>query len=579
MKTKFIITLLLIIINAQFSIGQIKIVNNQQVNYLNTVAKESVYIHVNTTLLFPGEQLYYSFYVLNKNSKTRSVLSKIGYIELVNFNGIKVFSHKINLKEGCGQGDFFVPTNLQSGSYKLLGYTNWMVNDGIDSFFMSPINIINPFKTPSESKVSYVEEEIKTQPIDTSFNTNNKIKAKINKRIVNKRESINMVIGSNDSLEATVSVSVRKLNDILRTKRIKTIDHDLGDTEKKYFFKLGDTIFLPEYRGAVLGGKIINKNNNSPIANKEVAISISGEYYEFKIVNTNKEGDFLFNIDKSYSDEYAFFRVARDSSTNYEIKIENAKNINYSDLKFDKLILNSKMEPAIKERSIHTQINNIYNLTKSSLIPLQSALIFNPKNSKIYHLDDYKRFSSFKETSIEILNNVYIEKNKLGNSKIKVRDANEYIASNYPCLILVDGAYIENHNDVININARDIKTITVLRDQYLYGTLIYSGVLLINTITGGYYKTNYLDYGTKVKLLKPERKKKYIQPEYDENSFKRLPDYRQQLYWEPNLKIDKENEISVNFYASDNVGMYEIVIEGFTKKGDPISFQKYLEVK
>jgi hypothetical protein len=72
------------------------------------------------------------------------MVSKIGYIELIDSNNQNVY--KIYLKNGTGQGDFFIPTTLKTGDYKLVAYTTWMLNRSVTALFQVSISIINPFQ-------------------------------------------------------------------------------------------------------------------------------------------------------------------------------------------------------------------------------------------------------------------------------------------------------------------------------------------------------------------------------------------------------------------------------------------------
>src|SRR5690606_10752976 len=89
---------------------------------LKAVPGEKIFVHYNASLLFPGEYLYYKIYNLNSTSNTPSTISKVGYVELVGENGEQVFQHMVPLEQGQGHGDFFIPTTLPSGNYKLLAY-------------------------------------------------------------------------------------------------------------------------------------------------------------------------------------------------------------------------------------------------------------------------------------------------------------------------------------------------------------------------------------------------------------------------------------------------------------------------
>ena len=96
---------------------------------------EKVYVSMNTSLLLTGEYIFYNVYCLNDKTKQPSKISTIAYVELISENNEVVFKHKIRLAESQGQGDFFIPTSVPSGNYKLIAYTRWMKNGPMTTFF------------------------------------------------------------------------------------------------------------------------------------------------------------------------------------------------------------------------------------------------------------------------------------------------------------------------------------------------------------------------------------------------------------------------------------------------------------
>ena len=57
-----------------------------------------------------------------------------------------------------------------------------------------------------------------------------------------------------------------------------------------------------------------------------------------------------------------------------------------------------------------------------------------------------------------------------------------------------------------------------------------------------------------------------------------IPDFRQQLLWIPNLKLNKDGT-TIEFFTSDIIGNYEIRVEGFTVKGKPVSIKEVITVE
>ncbi|MDH5608624.1 MAG: hypothetical protein OEY56_04035, partial [Cyclobacteriaceae bacterium] len=106
--------------------------------------RESVYLHTNNNLLISGETLYFSAHVTSTRDGKPSPLSTLLYVELVNNEKKAVYQSKIELNDGRGYGDIFIPSTFSTGTYQLLAYTRWMKN--FDDYFQWPIQIINPFE-------------------------------------------------------------------------------------------------------------------------------------------------------------------------------------------------------------------------------------------------------------------------------------------------------------------------------------------------------------------------------------------------------------------------------------------------
>jgi len=108
--------------------------------------QELVYIHTDKAYYLTGERIKFKVYCLEGLTHTPSRLSKIAYVEVLDDENDAILQAKIDLKEGSGYGELFIPTNVNSGNFILRGYTRWMRNYGPETFFHSTLTIINPFK-------------------------------------------------------------------------------------------------------------------------------------------------------------------------------------------------------------------------------------------------------------------------------------------------------------------------------------------------------------------------------------------------------------------------------------------------
>ena len=72
----------------------------------------------------------------------------------------------------------------------------------------------------------------------------------------------------------------------------------------------------------------------------------------------------------------------------------------------------------------------------------------------------------------------------------------------------------------------------------------------------------------------------YFFPDYsaDKQKLERVPDHRLQLYWNPDVSVTNDRGTALEFYTSDVVGDFEIVIEGFLGDGRLITMREVFSV-
>lgn len=90
-------------------------------NYGKTHFEEKLFLHVNSSFFLTGESLLFKAYCLNASNHVPSSLSKVAYVELIGPATTPALQAKIELQDGTGYGDFFLPSTLTSGNYTLIG--------------------------------------------------------------------------------------------------------------------------------------------------------------------------------------------------------------------------------------------------------------------------------------------------------------------------------------------------------------------------------------------------------------------------------------------------------------------------
>jgi predicted RNA-binding protein with RPS1 domain len=551
----------------------------------NFYSDETVFLSTNATTFVTGETLYYKLNCLKLSNKTPSNVSKIAYVELVDSDRKTVFKNKIYLENTRGQGDYFVPTTIKTGNYKLIGYTNWMLNQTVAPFFQIDIVIINPFQTTENQAASSIASpnaavEIISLPHIQTIQ-NDYLKLNLDKKTFSNREQVNIKLTTLNEIaqKGNYSFSVRKLDELPSTKQ----------TTAETFSKIGskiepinkaNKIILPELRGEMITGKISSKNNPNDIQNISIGLSIPGETFAFKVVKTDKNGNFIFNIDKPYYNSSINIQIIDENRSNYNIVIDSPSAIDYSTLSFQP---NINLIPALSEnllnRSISSQIENAYYNNKSdSILKAKSINAFYEPIAKEYILDDYTRFPTLKETAVEIVKEMYYEKEG-NNNNLHLRDISIYTQSPESALVLVDGLLLQNTNELFLYNMKNIYKISIVAGQYFLGPKAFNGIISFITKNHDFVSSQSGSYIIDASILRPTIKKEYFTPNYtDKAKLERIPDYRYQLLWLPEVTLASK-ETPISFYTSDVTGTFEISLEGFTDQGIPVSLKDTFEVQ
>ena len=577
---KYIYILILVLFYTNTTYSQYTLKNVEDVNWYNNIAQEKIFVDFNSNTLLSGEYLYYKVYCKNVGTDKFSKISKIAYVELIGQQG-SIFKHKIRLEKGVGQGDFFIPANVISGNYKIIGYTQWMKN-GIDNhYFQSDIVIINPY-----AKINFNDSvEVKTNTDDNSSDYN-QLKIEVNSSY-GAREEVNINVESLNASNAfgEYSISVRKI-DALNSGGKQYTSLNFNDiykssiSEKK---KVGDIMFLPEIKGEMITGKVSNKKNPKSVAKVEVALSIMSDEAHQDIVLTNDKGVFYFQLTENYSDSNAMVQVVGDNRSDFNIDVFDHQSVDVSNLDIKDFTISSSLKKLITQKSVYNQIQNAYETVKKNrtILPEYPETFYGNYQS-VFKLEDYKRFSNIAETLIEVVDHAWHERRSGQGKKrfanVREREFDPYFGVDLLPMLVIDGALEQNHDEFLFFDAKKVESIAVLRDEFYYGDRVYQGALLVKTNDGDYANTLNSDFIKKFNLFSPQLKTDYYRQDYfGETNSKRVPDFREQLLWMPNFSFQKHKE-EVKFYTSDTKGTYIITLEGFTNDGKPVSINKTFEV-
>jgi hypothetical protein len=583
------ISLLLTLFSGLLLGAQVRISSEEELELLKDIPMEALYVHTPATLYMPGEYLYYSLYCINTQTFRLSELSEVAYLQLIGEDNTVVFTQKIDMEKGRGQGDYFFPTDLASGNYKLVAYTHWMKNAGLAQFFSADLTFLNPYR--SDQNVFLNPEENSTECLssqdsdldDGAENTLSKdLGLQLEKSAFKTGEKISLQLKNFRGARGygSYSLSVRKTDNLQSINSLRSTEFGLSSMEflKRIPQRVNDILAIPEQRGELISGQVTTTGGTA-LADRWIAISLPGPDFQVKKVQTDEEGKFYTYLTRPYREQTGMASLVSPGAENVEFDWYTPYDFEGTIPCFYHFELQPEMGEEIRRRSIHNQIENSYFEVKPDT--LQAVVTVDPFEGEIpevYQLEDYTRFPTLEETLVELIEHVWVKREDDGETTFWVRQPMAPQGPDYttdPPLVVVDGILVQDHNSLLGYDARKIRTIKVLRDKYQLGGVNYQGMVVIETIDATYLENWDSPLGTRFSFLPSSLRKNYFrQMEYSAN----VPDYRYQLLWEPEISIQGEGK-TYSFYASQVPGEYEIRLEGYTTYGKPISLSITFQVE
>lgn len=144
---------LAIVVNAQ--VNNNDIISNKYADYFQNT-REIVHLHLNKTSFLYGEEIWFKAYVLEQNSQKPHPTTTNLYVTLFDDEGNSKQQHLIHIKNGIGNGSFYIDSTFTKKNYFIKASTNWMKNFKEDNSFTQKIKIMSNAK---KNKVQTTKEE------------------------------------------------------------------------------------------------------------------------------------------------------------------------------------------------------------------------------------------------------------------------------------------------------------------------------------------------------------------------------------------------------------------------------------
>ena len=329
--------------------------------------------------------------------------------------------------------------------------------------------------------------------------------------------------------------------------------------------------FLPEYEGHIVNARVIQKKTSEPGKNITGFLSVPGKQFAFSNAISDENGQIRFVIRDFFGTEDVIVQTDFKKDSLYRIDVVNPFSDDTLSTPVAPFDLAQDHKNFLVMRSIGIQSQNVYysdSIRRFLLPPVIDTTAFYGIPDKEYPLDDYTRFITMEEVLREFVAEVRLRRQK-DSFHFQVLNAPYKTFFEEDPMVLVDGVPVFDINKIVSFDPLKVKKIDVVTQRYYHGSMVNHGIVSYKTYEGDLGGFELDPNAVVVEYEGIQLQREFYSPSYsDENKTEnRLPDFRNLLYWSPDLITNHDGKGGFSFYTSEIPGTYAVVICGMANDG------------
>lgn len=437
------------------------------------------------------------------------------------------------------------------------------------------------------------------------FNDNFQIGISLNKEKYNAREKVDISINTKSAdaslKNAHLSVSIAK-SDLLNPDTINISDYlnnssnrdrhiynyhgngmakILSTIDSNTIEHSSEIVYLPETSGIIISGTILSAKTNKPIPNVNLYLSTLSDHIEVQNTITRNDGRFYFLMNEKIRNTDFVIQPADQSLLDFKLIMDKAFLTDYPTDDKNLLEQTKFNKKFFEELAINYQIKKqYYPDSQSDNAIMEETTLFYGKADTSYSFQKFIELPSFREYFTEIFDRAKVV-NSGNGSQIKLSYLNNSAELNQFPLILIDGMPVFDVDKFLSISPLEIDKVDIINNYYALGGMVYGGIIHLYTKKKNFASlidTKNLTFNNFTGLTKATKFREINYTDGIALSTKKA-DYRNTLYWNPEVTTDDNGEAHISFYTSDETGKFLITIEGAGENGETGSTQLVLEVE
>jgi len=339
--------------------------------------------------------------------------------------------------------------------------------------------------------------------------------------------------------------------------------------------------FPPEYDGQIVSGTVANRVSGRPAPNTLIYTAFPGTKARLFSARSDAAGRFFFNSGFIYGANEVVLQANHFiDSTTYKIDLASPFADKYSTTTLPAFSISNARKPFLTELSLSTQVQNTYQSVgmKRFASTDNDSTSFYGQPAKAFVLDQFTRFTTMEEVMREFVSYIFLVRK---DKKLYLKAFNQRGVFTDEPMVMVDGVPVFDNNKIFEVDPLKIKRVDVLPERVFNGATVFEGLVNLTTYKGD---MSSFELNPKAVLLDYDGlqlQRQFYSPVYDsgEERSSRLPDFRNALYWNPDLTTAADGKASAGYFTSDMPGKYIGVLQGISNNGRTGSAYFSFEVK
>jgi hypothetical protein len=349
--------------------------------------------------------------------------------------------------------------------------------------------------------------------------------------------------------------------------------NDVLDSKQKF-------AYLPEYDGHIITGQL-NNAAEKPAPGVKAYLGVTGKRLQLYGAVADSTGKLLFNTRQLVGPgEIVVQTNTEKDSSKYNITIKSPFSEQYVTSKVPSFGLDKRWQKALENTSLNMQVQNIYvpDKLKQYVDPMVDSSAYFGSNGKRYLLDEYTRFITMEEVLREYILEVLVSvrKNRVHFNLLSPID----LYKDEDPMAILDGVPIFNLDKLFTIDPLKIRKLDMVDREFYWGPIRTNGVINLTSYKGDMAGFEIDPRAVVLDYEGMQLQREFYSPVYEteQQQKSRVPDFRNVLYWAPDVNTDAEGKAKVSFYTADKPGKYAVVFQGLTADGQAGSYNSTFEV-